>query len=60
MARGVFKSRRGKHQKIGLHTWRREWVCGCELYVVTVLKNVNWKGLNDEELKLEKLVRETN
>ena len=37
-------------QKIGRHTWRREWVCGCELYVATVVKSVKHFQTNFTEL----------
>ena len=34
-------SLKGTMRKIGQHTWKREWVCRCELYVAIVVRSVS-------------------
>ena len=38
-------------QKIGRHTWKREWVCGCKLYVAGIIRKYA-REHNEMQLKL--------
>jgi hypothetical protein len=34
---------KGYYAKIDQHTWKREWVCRCKLYVIIVVRSMSWR-----------------